>query len=64
MSSTGVRDAQRYWNIAGRDFIINAKEEAYVFIREKNEDFAKKTVTIFWISKKCKNLFFSRDLKC
>lgn len=34
VSSTGVRNRQRYCNTAGWDF-INAKEEAYVFIRGK-----------------------------
>lgn len=63
VSSTGVRNRQRYWNIAGWDF-IDAKEEAYIFIRGKTRDFARKTVTILWISKKYKNVFFPKDLKC
>lgn len=62
LSSAGVRNRQRYWNIAGQDF-INAKEEAYVFVRGKTGDFTRKRVTILWISEKYKNLFFPRDPK-
>jgi len=51
VSSTGVRNRQRYRNIAGWDF-INAKEEAYVFTKGKTGGFVKKTVTIVWISRK------------
>lgn len=62
VSSTGVRNRERYRHIAGWDF-ISAKEEGYVFIRGKTRDFAKKTVRILWIREKNKNLFFPRDLE-
>lgn len=65
MSDTGVR-SNSHWNTAGWDF-INEKQEAYVFIRGKTGDFARKTITIIRTSKKIykyKYLFFPRDLKC